>query len=378
MTSEVIGRFEQVLRFASTRGIAEVHIKPGQRPLYRRSGALISRKDEATFSEADLDEVAAGLVPGAWLAQWAEGRDVTFPRGVVGCGRFRVTAFRQRGAVGLVVHVVPAKAQVLRELGLPKVLGTWALLPRGLVVVAGPPGSGRSVTWQALVEHINTVALQPRHVITLEDPIEVLFDDKMAFIRQRELRTDTGDLAAALSHMSRMDCDVVAIGDLPAEHLETALALAEQGRLVLAVTSGGPPVEWLRQTLARQEPARREPFRQRLAAQLKGLSYQKLVPTADGKARVPAIETVTFSPQMADILRGSGDVAALQPLIDQGRATGCQTLEQSLIDLAHAGTIAVDQALLASDQPDVLRNRIAGVTVAVPLQAMGKVDDLPF
>ena len=241
MTSEVIGRFEQVLRFASTRGIAEVHIKPGQRPLYRRSGALISRKDEATFSEADLDEVAAGLVPGAWLAQWEAGHDVTFPRGVVGCGRFRVTAFRQRGAVGLVVHVVPAKAQALRELNLPKVLGTWALLPRGLVIIAGPPGSGRSVTWQALIEHINTVAPQPRHVMTLEDPIEVLFDDKMAFIRQRELRTDTGDLAAALSHIARMDCDVVAIGDLPADHLESAIALAEQGRLVLAVVSGGLP-----------------------------------------------------------------------------------------------------------------------------------------
>ncbi len=378
MTSEVIGRFEQVLRFASTRGIAEVHVKPGQRPLYRRSGALISRKDETTFSDADLDEIAAGLVPGAWLDDWSAGRDVTFPRGVVGCGRFRLTLFRQRGAVGIVAHVVPSKAQTLRELNLAKILGNWALLPRGLVILAGPPGSGRSVTWQALIEHINTVAPQPRHVLTLEDPIEVLFDDKLAFIRQRELRTDTGDLTVALGHIARMDCDVVAIADLPPEHLGAAVTLAEQGRLVLAVVAGGPPIDWLRQTLARQEPAQREPFRQRLAAQLRGISFQKLVPTADGKARVPALETVTFTPQMAELLRGAGDVAALQPLIDQARGQGCQTLDQSLVDLAHAGTIAVDQALLASEQPDALRTRITGVTAAVPLQAIGKVDDLPF
>jgi twitching motility protein PilT len=378
MSSEVIARFEQVLRFASTRGIAEVHIKPGQRLLYRRAGALISRKDEATFSESDLDEVADGLVPGAWLDDWAKGRDVTFPRGVVGCGRFRVTLFRQRGAVGVVVHVVPSKAQTLRELNLPKIFGNWALLPRGLVLIGGAPGSGRSVTWQALIEHINTVAPQPRHVLTLEDPIEVLFDDKMAFIRQRELRTDTGDLRDALSHVARMDCDVVAINDLAAADIGLALSLAEQGRLVLAVVAGGTPVQWVRQILDQQEPARREPLRHRLAAQVQGLSYQTLVPTADGKGRVPAVETLSMTAQMADVLRGAGDVGALQPLIDQGRAYGSQTLEQHLVDLAHAGTIAVDQALQASDQPDALRNRIAGVAVGMPLQAIGKVDELPF
>ena len=378
MSSEVIARFEQILRFASTRAITEVHIKPGQRLLYRRSGALISRKDEATFSEADLDEIAEGLVPGAWLDDWSQGRDVTFPRGVMGCGRFRVTLFRQRGAVGLVVHVVPAKAQTLRELNLPKVLGAWAALPRGLVIVAGAPGSGRSATWQALIEHINTVGPEPRHVITLENPVEVLFDDKMAFIRQRELRTDTGDLTMALAQIARMDCDVVAISDLPDGQLNLALTLAEQDRLVLAIVSRGPPVEWLRETLAREEPARRELLRQRLAAQLRGISYQRLVPTADGKGRVPAVEILAMSPQMADIVRSAGDPGAITPLMEQGRAAGCQTLDQHLVDLAHAGTIAVDQALLASDQPDALRNRIAGVSIGVPLQAIGKVDDLPF
>ena len=141
-----------------------------------------------------------------------------------------------------------------------------------------------------------------------------------------------------------------------------------------------PPLsdETLRQTLAAHEPSRREPLRQRLAAQWKAMSYQKLVPTADGKARVPAIETVAFTPQLSDILRNSGDVAALQPLIDQGRAAGSQSLDQCLIDLAHAGTIAVDQALLASEHPDLLRGRIAGVTSVIPMQAIGKVDDLPF
>ena len=248
----------------------------------------------------------------------------------------------------------------------------------GLVLVGGPPGSGRSVTWQALIEHINTVAPQPRHVVTVEDPIEVLFDDKMAFIRQRELRTDVADLAGAMAHVARMDCDVVALGDLAAEQLEAALTLAEQGKLVLAVVASGPPVDWLRQTLAAHEPSRREPLRQRLAAQWKAMSYQKLVPTADGKGRVPALETVTLTPQMADILRGTGDVAALQPLLDQARAAGCQTLDQNLIDLAHAGTIAVDHALLATEHPESLRARIAGVAVAMPIQAIGKVDDLPF
>ena len=381
MPNETLGRFEQVLRFASSRGIAAIHIKPGQRPLYRRCGTLISRKDEQTFSEADLDEIAHGLVPGAWLPNWAAGFDVTFPHGVVGCGRFRLTLLHQRGAVGVVVHVLPGKAQTLREANLPKVMANWAHLARGLVLLSGPPGSGRSVTWQALIEQVNTAGVAPRHVITLENPIEVLFDDKLAFIRQREIVTDTADLATGLQQIARMDCDIVAIGDLPPDHVESALALAEQGRLVIAVVAGGAPVELIRQLLAQREPARRDSLRQRLAAQLRGIAYQKLVVTADGKARVPAVEVATFVPQMLEVVRGAADVAALQPFIEQGRATGNQTLEQSLIELAHQGMIAVDQALAASDSPDALRHRIASTTqsgMTSTVTPVARLDEVPF
>lgn len=386
MSSEVLGRFEQLLRFASTRGISDIHIKPGQRLLYRRGGALISRKDEATFSEADLDEIAHGLVPGAWLDDWAKGEDVTFPHGVVGCGRFRVTLLHQRGSVGVVVHVVPNKAQALRELNLPKPLASWAMLSRGLVLVSGSPGTGRSATWQALVEHINISGPYPRHVVTVEEPIEVLFDDKMAFIRQRQLRTDVQDLPTALNQFARMDCDVVAIGDLPLEHLESALTLCEQGRLVLAVVTGGATIDLLRQLVNRLDPVRQGPLRQRLAAQLKGIIYQKLLMNADGKSRLPVAEVVTFAGPMLDILRGTGDLGALLPLIESTRSSGNQLFDQNLLDLAHQGVIGVDQALAVAEQPESLRARLsgmpAGTQVSVPalttVVSPTLFDDKPF
>lgn len=361
MTSEVLSRFEQVLRFASTRGISDIHIKPGQRVLYRRVGQLISRKDEATFSEADLDEVAQGLVPGAWLDAWSAGEDVTFPHGVVGCGRFRVTLIRQRGAVGVIVHVIPQRAQVLRELNLPKPLAQWVTHTRGLVLVSGPPGGGRSTTWQALVEHINVVGPIPRHVVTLEDPVEVLFDDKTAFVRQRQLRTDVKDLPSALAQFARLDCDVVAIGDLPLEQIDAALALCEQGRLVLAVVTGGATVDLLKQLVQRAEPSRRESFRQRLAAQLRGVVFQKLLPSTDGKGRVAAAEVVSFSGPLVDILRSTSDLTALLPLIEQTRVQGNQLFDQALLDLAHQGAVPVDAALAVAEFPDALRARISGM-----------------
>lgn len=363
--SDVLPRFESVLRFASTRGISDVHIKPNQRPIYRRLGGLISRKDEPTFNELELDEVTRSLAPPALQARWLAGAEVTFAYGLVGCGRFRVSLLRQRGSTGVAVRVVPAKVATLRELNLPKVIGNWCTQPGGLIVVTGGSGSGRSATWAALVEHVNTASTGPRHVVTLEDPIEALFDDKMAFIRQREVGVDCATLAAGLRTVARQDADVVAVGDLPPEVALDAIALAEDGRLVIAGMVGGSPVEALRRMLDAAGP-QRDSLRARLARRLRGVVAQQLVTSADGKTRMPATEVLAVTPTVADFLRGGTELDALHGLMEQGRALGMHTLDQSLLELVQSGQASLDMAMAVARRPDELRDRVS--TIRVPSQ----------
>ncbi len=360
MSAETMARFDTVLRFSSARGVSDIHVKPGQRPVYRRNGALISRKDESAFSEAELDALAGLLLPVREAEVYARTGEATFAHGLVGGGRFRITVLRQRGSAVLAVRVLPARVGTLRELNLPKHLGTWALLPSGLVLVAGAAGSGRSTTWAALLEHVNTAAPGPRHVVTLATPIEIPLDDKVAFLCQREIGADTVDVRTGLQAALRQDADVVAVDELPADALADALEVADQGRLVIAVVPGAGPVEAVRMLLERADPARRDLLRQRLARRLCAITAQVLVPTADGKGRVPAVQALVASPQVAEVLRSGADLENWRVLMDQGRAFGMQTLDLALQDLVQTGQIAIDIAVQHAWQPDQLRGRVAG------------------
>lgn len=361
--TELQARLDAVLRFAAARGLTDLHIKAGQRPVYRRSGTLISRKDEALFSDADLEELTTGLVPADRLERLSATGQVTFSLGLVGSGRFRVTAFRQRGAISLAVRMVPPRPGTLRELNLPRVLANWLQPSGGLVLVTGGPGSGRTATWAALLEQVNTSSPASRHLVTLEDPVEALFDDKVAFVQQREIGTDVHDLATGLQALARQDVDVVGVGDLDLDTFGGALALAAQGRLVVAALAGGSVVDVLERLLDHAGPTHQAWLRTQLARHLRGVSWQTLVPTADGKGRVPACEWLTVVPQVADALRTAPDPsAAVASLLDAptARAAGQSSLDASLLELVQTGGVALEAALAVARRPEELRARMAG------------------
>ncbi len=359
MTDAVV-RFEAVLRFAASRGISDIHVKPQQRTLYRRMGQLISRKDEPTFSEIELGEVAHALVPKSCAAQYDAGSDVCFAHSLVGSGRFRVTLLHQHGAAGIVVRLVPAKVASLRELNLPKSLAAWCQAPSGLVLCCGTRGSGRSATWAAMVEQINTSATGSRHVVTIEDPIEALFDDKTALVRQREIGSDTPDLPSALRGAARQDVDVIAIAEWTPDGFEAALTLCEEGRLVVAALPAVGPVQALRRIVEHAGQPQEAVLRRRLSRVLIGAVGQTLVPQADGQGRVPATEVLVACPAVGEFLRSDAEFDRLERVMAEDRSYGMHTLDQALFELMQSGRVALDAGLAASRRPEELRSQVAG------------------
>jgi twitching motility protein PilT len=358
--TEALARFDAILRFAVVRGISDVHLKPGQRPSYRRQGGLMSRKDETLCLDSDLDELARALVPARLQDAFAREGQATFVHGLVGAGRFRITALRQRGQCGLHARTLPQRVATLRELNLPKPLSNWALQPGGgLVIVAGSAGSGRTATWAALVEHVNTSASAPQHLITLEDPSEVSFDDKLALVRQREVGVDVPDAAAGIDAALRVDADAVALDPLPPSLLGKALHAAEQGRLVIAVLPGADAVDALQSAVFALPQGVREAARSSLARRLRGAVSHALVATVDGKGRVPAADVVCGGPHVAEVVRTGADFEPLRAIQERNRSHGMQTLDHALLDLVHAGQITVEAAVAAARNPDGLRDRLA-------------------
>lgn len=359
MSAEALARFDAVLRFSSARGVSDIHVKAGQQPVYRRHGGLISRKDEASFSDEELAAIAAALLPPLQAQAYDQTGEARFIHGLVGGGRFRMTVLRQRGSAGFAIRVLPTRVASLRELNLPKYLGTWPMLQSGLLLVAGTAGSGRTATWAALLEHVNTAAPGPRHVVTLTTSLEIPLDDKVAFVCQREIGTDTPDLATGLQAALRQDADIVAVDELRPDALADVLDVADQGRLVLAVVPGAGPVEAVRMLLERADGSRRDLLRQRLAARLRAITSQVLVPTADGKGRLPAVQTLVASPQVTEVLRSGADLETWRMLMEQGRAFGMQTLDQALQELVQSGQVSIDVATQHAQHPEQVRARLA-------------------
>ncbi|MBM4344857.1 MAG: Flp pilus assembly complex ATPase component TadA [Deltaproteobacteria bacterium] len=365
-SAEIEARLEAVLRFAAARGIADVQFKPTQRPLYRRFGQLISRRDEPVFSADDLLVLAHRWLPAAQRATYERQGDATFVVTLVGCGRFRVTFLQSRGAPALSVRVIPPRILNLRELNLPRVLGNWAMLPHGLVLVSSPPGAGKSSTLAAMVEHVNTASTAARQVVTLEMPLEQQFDDKVAYICQREIGVDTADLHSGLRTAMRQAPDVVAVDAGSAQDLAALVEAAELDLLVVATVTGGGAVDVVRRLLDAAGD-RRAILRQRLARRLRGVVHQQLAPTADGKGMTPVCEVLHLVPQAAELLRSDRDIEGLQALIDNPshRGVGMIGFDQALIDLVQTAALSADSALATARDPDTLRPKLANLRPAV-------------
>lgn len=370
---EGAARLEAVLRFAASRGISDVHLKAQQRPLYRRNGVLISRRDEALLDPEELLAIASQILPPAEKAAWQARGQVTFLLTLIGAGRFRVTMVLVRGVPTLSVRVLAPRVLSMRELNLPKVTHGWSGASQGLVLVVGPPGAGRTATWLGVLEGINTSAAVARQIVTLESPVEQLLDDKVAVIHQREIGKDVASLADGAQFLARQDADVVGLADIKPDDLALAVDLAEVRHLVVASMTGSSVVAVL-QRLVESAPRDQRPLlRRRLARSLRGVVCQVLLPSADGKGLVPACEVLVPAPSVLELLRSERELEELQQIMESphGRQYGMCGMEQALQDLVQLGMVTLDVALMRSRDPEAFRNKMAMVRSTAPVLPMG-------
>jgi twitching motility protein PilT len=333
---------DRLLRLAVEQRASDVHLKVGVRPRLRVDGTL--REAPLDVVEPSDTEQAVRQLLGHGAIRLDGGAEVDGVHAVQGLGRFRVSAFRQRGWIGLVLRRVVPGVPTLDALGLPPVAAELAAVPSGVVLITGLAGSGRTSTLAAMVDHVNEH--RPAHVVTIEQPIEVLHADKRAVVDQREVGTDTTSYLNALIGAAHQDPDVVVVADLPdAETTLAALEFADAGRLVLAATQAVGAADAVTRLIERFSPAQRAPVRALVARTLRGVLCQRLVPRAGGRGRVAALEVLIANGPVSEAVGDSDGAARLDPLIADGEFWGMQTFDQGLAGLYRRGLVTRDDAL---------------------------------
>lgn len=328
---------------------SDLHLRSGAAPKVRRSGTLEALPVPA-LDPAELGRMLRGSMTAEVLAGFERDLEADFALAAPGVGRFRVNAFRARGADGAVLRRIGEEPLPLGELGMPDAVGRLALRPRGLVLVTGPTGSGKSTTLSAMVDLVNQT--RAVHVLTLEDPIEVVHRDKRATVTQRELGSDTRDWSSALRAAMRQDPDVILIGELrDAETVRAALSAAETGHAVLSSMHTTDT----RETVLRLVdffPSHEQPrVRAALGASLEGVVCQRLVPRADGRGRVCVVEVAVRDARFAEAVADPERTHDLPQVVAEGAWSGMQTFDQHLLALVQDGTVDVRTATMAATNP---------------------------
>ena len=344
---------DRVLREAVERGASDVHIKVGSPPHIRLDGELTPVTDEGVQA-TDTERVAFAIMPKLRAEEFLSTNEADFAYALGGVGRFRVNVFRQRGSVGMVLrHILPG-IPPMEELGLPPVVRRLAEEHRGLVLVTGPTGSGKTTTLAAMIDHIN--ATKARHIVTIEDPIEVLHSDKLSIINQREVGDDTIDFLSALKRSLRQDPDVILIGEMrDPETVWAALSAAETGHLVFSTLHTMGAAETINRVIDFFPPYQQQQVRMSMAGALKGIVSQRLVQRADGQGRVPAMEVLVATGRVFDKIADSTATHELDEIISDGEFYGMQSFDQSLLSLFAAGTVSRRDALATASNPHDLR-----------------------
>jgi twitching motility protein PilT len=328
---------------------SDLHCKVGSPPRIRIDGRLRRLQADA-LTAAGLTALVEQVLPEHLVEEFARTNEADFAYSMPGVGRFRVNAFRTRGSAGLVFRRVSVGAVPLSDLDLPKVIGNLALEPRGLVLVTGPTGSGKTSTLAGMIDHINEH--REVHVITIEDPIEVLHHDKLAMVNQREVRVDTNDFAVALRAAMRQDPDVILVGEMrDHETVKAALAAAETGHFVMSTLHTTDAQETINRVIDFFPPYEQVQVRLGLAGALRGIICQRLVPRADGAGRAVAMEICVATGRIADAIADAEKTSTITQLIAEGAFYGMQTFDQHLVALYRDGHITLEAALATSTSP---------------------------
>lgn len=346
-----------LLRALLERGASDLHCKAGSAPAIRIAGELLRAPDDPVLGQVLTPESVAVLAQALLTTDQQQALlrhgSVVATHAAPGVGRFRVAVFRQRGSVAVVVHAVPQQVRALDELGLPASVTTLASGGRGLVLVASPVGNGATTTLAAMVDHVNRT--RACHVVTVEDPAEVLHRDDRSLISQLEVPTDVAGLAEGVRAASRLDADVVTISDVADREVAlAALDAVARGRLVLATIGGNTVravVDGFLELFTFEE---RPNVRQTLARSLAGVVVQRLLTGTDGQL-VPAAEVLVNTPKIQAVLADDARMGELGPLLADGVFHGMQTMDQSLRDQVRAGRIGEGTALAAATDAEELR-----------------------
>jgi twitching motility protein PilT len=325
---------------------------------------LLPLRDAPRLTPEGLQRVVQMIMNAAQREAFARDFEIDLAYGVAGVGRFRVNAFHQRGVPGMVFRVIPYRIMGIDQLLLPKVVAKIAEEARGLVLVTGATGSGKSTTLAAMIDHINST--RSEHIVTIEDPIEFLIRDKRSVINQREVGTDTKSFAAALRSSLRQDPDVILVGEMrDQETIATALAAAETGHLVLSTLHTVDAVDTVNRIVNVFPPHQQKQIRMLFAAQIRGVICQRLVPKADGRGRVPALEVMVGTGRVRELLLQEEGHLELRDTIAKGHiAYGMQTFDQSLMALLKNGHITYEEAMAQSSNPDDFALKASGIDAA--------------
>ncbi|MFL6258669.1 MAG: type IV pilus twitching motility protein PilT [Thermoanaerobaculia bacterium] len=350
-----------LLKIAVERKASDLHLKVGSHPVIRVDGDLLPLGELKRLMQEDTIAMAFSMMNARQKQRFKEELELDIAYSVPGLGRFRCNVFQQRGAVGLVLRVIPARIQSIRELMLPPVLERICEERRGLILCTGTTGSGKSTTLAAMLDYINSTRTE--HVITIEDPIEFLHRDKKSIVNQREIDVDTHSFAGALRAALRQDPDVLLVGEMrDYETIETALLAAETGHLVFSTLHTLDATETVNRIISVFPPHHQKQIRIQLSQVLKSVLSLRLVPRADGMGRVPAAEVLISTAYIRECIENKEKTKYIREQIALGTSQyGMQTFDQSLFQLYKSGLITLDEALKRATNPDEFRLKIQGV-----------------
>jgi twitching motility protein PilT len=354
-------KIDELLRVATSNGASDLHLKVAAFPVMRVGGELHTIDDAPRLKPEDTLDMAFAIMSNRQKQRFKEASEVDIAYGVRGLGRFRANIFQQRGSVSIVLRVIPDNPKSTSELGLPPVIDRIADEQRGLILVTGATGSGKSTTLAAMLDRIN--ASRSGHIVTIEDPIEFLHPDKKAFVTQREVDVDTRSFAEALRGALRQDPDVILVGEMrDYETIETALTAAETGHLVLSTLHTLDATETVTRIVSSFPSHQQKSVRLQLAGILKAVISMRLVRAARGPGRVPAVEVMVSTGLIRDYIINEEKSAMIREAIAAGTSQyGMQTFDQSLFHLFQSGLISIEEALRNASNADEFRMRVSGI-----------------
>ena len=355
-------QINQLLQTAVASGASDLHLKVGSYPMMRVNGTLVIGSEEKRLDRNDTETMAQAVLSPEHVKRFKEQQDVDLAYSIDGLGRFRCNVFQQRGTIGLVLRVIPTRIKTIDELGLPPVLKKIASEERGLVLVTGTTGSGKSTTLAAIIDYINQT--RQAHVMTVEDPIEYLHRDNQSIVNQREISVDCQSFASALRAALRQDPDVILVGEMrDLETVETALHAAETGHLVFSTLHTLDATETINRIIAVFPPHQQRQVRIQLAAVLKAVISQRLMPRADGLGRVAAVEVMTSTAFIRDCIIDKDKTAMIASAILAGTSQyGMQTFDQAIFGLYSQGMVTFEEALRWASNVDDFKLKVSGVS----------------